>query len=62
MKNIKKAIRLIGLIIFMLLAAAGVGINGAIFPSSHRRDSFEQTIEMVESTNDDEEGDEVEKL
>ena len=46
----------------MLLAAAGVGINGAIFPSSHRRDSFEQTIEMVESTNDDEEEDEVEKL
>ena len=57
MKKIKRVLRLIAFIFFVLLAAFGAGIGGAIMPTYHRRDENpEINIEMV-----DEKGDEMEE-
>ena len=48
MKIIFKTLRLVGLFLFMSLAALGVGINGAILPTFRKQDSNTHGIELVE--------------
>jgi hypothetical protein len=56
MKNLKKAVRLIGLLLFLLVAASGVGI-GSIFNTKERYEDKEIRIELVEKKDDEEEDD-----
>lgn len=49
MKRIKRAWKLLCYILFILLAAFGAGIGGAIMPTQYRRDEKPDiTIEMVD--------------
>ena len=62
MKKIKRVLRLIAFICFVLLAAFGAGIGGAILPTYHRRDEKpEINIEMVDKKEDETEGDSLYK-
>lgn len=54
MKKIKRALRLIAYIFFVLLAAFGAGIGGAILPTYHRREEKPDiNIEMVDQEKDE---------
>ncbi|UII29728.1 hypothetical protein LVD17_15620 [Fulvivirga ulvae] len=56
MKKIKRVLRLVAFIFFVLLAAFGAGIGGAILPTYHRRDEKpEINIEMVDKKDETEE-------
>ena len=61
MKKLKKAVRLIGLLLFLLLAASGVGI-GSIFNTKERYEDKEIRIELVEKKEDEEEADDQDQV
>lgn len=48
MKYIKKALRIAGLILMILLASFGIGIMGALLPEQRTPMKKEDTIEQVE--------------
>jgi hypothetical protein len=62
MKNIKKALRLLGFVLIISLASIGLGINAAIMPSFRRYDSAKPKIEMVESNEEESEAKYQEKI
>ncbi|MBL6447790.1 hypothetical protein JMN32_15835 [Fulvivirga sp. 29W222] len=64
MKKIKRTLRLIAFILFVLLAAFGAGIGGAIFPTYQRREEQPDiNIEMVDKKkNENAEEDSLYKL
>ena len=54
MKSLKKVIRLVCLVMFVILASIGVGIGGAIgAPVNRKRENAVVTIEMVEAVEED---------
>lgn len=59
MKKLKRVIKLIGFIVVIALAAAGIGINAAITPQHRREDPPHTVIEMVDEKDEDSEGDEM---
>ena len=62
MTRIKKILRIIGLIIFLSLASAGVGILGGvpITTRSRKEEGLDEKIELVESRGDEDKSDHVE--
>jgi hypothetical protein len=54
MKSLKKVIRLVCLVMFVILASIGVGIGGATgAPVNRKRENEGVTIEMVETVEED---------
>ena len=53
MKSLKKILRILGLIIIISFAAIGVGIGGAILPQQHQPMKKEDTIEMIDATDEE---------
>ncbi|HEY4326672.1 MAG TPA: hypothetical protein VGN20_21985 [Mucilaginibacter sp.] len=54
MKSLKKVIRLVCLIMFIILASVGVGISGAVGAPVNRRPENEVvTIEMVDAAGEE---------
>ncbi|MBC7865492.1 MAG: hypothetical protein IAF38_21130 [Bacteroidia bacterium] len=54
MKNLKRALRLFGLGLLIVLASVGIGIGGAVPISSNRKreNTNETKIELVETRDD----------
>lgn len=61
MKSLKKALRLIGLVLTITLASIGLGFNGTLLPPSKRQDNYQPLIEMVESKEDESDNTDQEK-
>ena len=61
MKKIKKLIRISAYVLFISLAAIGVGINGAILPTFRRMENPEVKIEMVETKDEETDFEELEE-
>ncbi|MEQ8425485.1 MAG: hypothetical protein RIA63_12295 [Cyclobacteriaceae bacterium] len=60
MKIIKKALRLFGLVLIMIIASVGIGISGALLPPTREKyRNPEIRIEQVDKKED--EGDESEE-
>ena len=56
MQKIKKALRLLAMALFMILASFGLGLTGAILPGSRERYmNSEIKTEQVDKREDDEE-------
>ncbi|UII23371.1 hypothetical protein [Fulvivirga ligni] len=53
MQKTKKLLRLLGLAIIIILASAGLGINGAIVPVFRRPEKENIKIELVEKRDDE---------
>lgn len=56
MKKFKSALRLISLLLFLILAATGVGI-GSVFNTKERYEDKEIRIELIEKKDDEEDTD-----
>lgn len=60
MPQVKKGLRLIGLILMMILASVGMGMTGAILPTSRERYmDVEIKIEQVDKNEEENEDGEV---
>lgn len=56
MKKFKSALRLISLLLFLILAATGMGI-GSVFNTKERYEDKEIRIELIEKKDDEEDTD-----
>lgn len=53
MNFVKKAVRLIVLVVILLLASVGAGFGAVIMPAYRRNDSFASPIEMVDQKDEE---------
>ena len=61
MKNLKKLIRLIALVLFLILAASGIGIS-SVLTTKERYTDKEITIELLQKKEDEEDEDEQDQV
>lgn len=49
MKNLKRILRVVGLVIIIVLAAGAAGIGGALIPTQRKKEDYNEIkIELVE--------------
>lgn len=62
MYKLKKLLKLLGFIVIIALASAGIGINAAVIPQYRRQDPPHTIIEMVDEKDEDDEKGELKDL